>query len=323
MSKISVVIPTFNREEMVKDTINSVLHQTYSDFNIIVVDDGSTDNTRDAVGSFRDSRIKYIYQENKGVSASRNTGIKAATSEYVAFLDSDDVYLESSLENVINILKKYPSVDWVWGDKYVIGKDGKRKRQSRSNLTSKVLEPIDQVRDLLTSVLTLSTVTARRTCLEEIGGFREDLWFCEDYHFFIRMAKKYRSFYIKEPIIYYRQHTGQTSNVTNKQGKERAFPLILDEVFKDPVIAPLVVDLKGKTYCRFYGKWMVRGLYGVNMKLVRYYLREAVKSYPKIILSTEILYMACKYFASFLPTGLALAFKRYRRRFLYLISWAK
>jgi glycosyltransferase involved in cell wall biosynthesis len=323
MSKVTVVIPTYNRAEMVKDAIKSVLNQTYTDFDIVVVDDGSTDNTKESANSFKDPRIKYIFQENMGVSASRNTGIRAAASEYVSFLDSDDIYLESSLEKIIRTLTKYPSVGWVYGDSYAYGKSRKPRIRSSSCETSRVIEPIEQVRALLSDIITLSTVTAKRTCLEEIGGFNEDLWFCEDYYFLIRMAKKYHSFYIKEPLIYYRLHSGQTSNVSNKPGKERAFPLILDEVFKDPGIAPLCEDLKRETLCHFYGIWMVRSWYGVNMKMVRYYLKEAIKSYPKVILSKEIFYMISKYFASMLPVKLAIFIKRFRRRFLYFISWTK
>lgn len=320
MSKVTVVIPTFNRAEMVKDAIKSVLCQKYTDFNIIIVDDGSTDNTKESVSSFRDPRIRYIYQENKGVSASRNTGIRAATSEYVSFLDSDDIYLESSLEKIINTLTQYPSVGWVYGNRYVIGKDGKCRLESSSRVTSHVVEPIEQVRGLLAGIITLSTVTAKRTCLEEIGGFNEDLWYAEDYHFLIRMAKRYRSFCIQEPLIYYRLHSGQIHNIDYRSGKERAFPLILDEVFKDPGFAPFCEDIKRRTYCHFYRTWMVRSWYGVNMKLVRYYLREAIKFYPKVLLSKEILSMACKYIASLLPIKVGLVIRGFNRRFLYIIA---
>lgn len=97
---VSVVIPTYNRAHLVGRAIQSVLNQTYQDFEIIVVDDGSTDNTEEVVKSFNDPRIRYIrHDQNRGGSAARNTGIKMARGEYIAFQDSDDEWLPEKLES--------------------------------------------------------------------------------------------------------------------------------------------------------------------------------------------------------------------------------
>ena len=97
--KVSVIIPTYNRAHLVGRAIRSVLNQTYQDFEIIVVDDGSTDNTEEVVKSFNDPRIRYIrHEENKGAAAARNTGIKAAKGKFIAFQDSDDEWLPKKLE---------------------------------------------------------------------------------------------------------------------------------------------------------------------------------------------------------------------------------
>ncbi len=98
MGKISVVIPTYNREYLLGKSVLSVLNQTYGDFELIIVDDGSTDQTRAKVSGYQDSRIKYLYKENGGVSSARNLGINHASGEYIGFLDSDDSWPENFLE---------------------------------------------------------------------------------------------------------------------------------------------------------------------------------------------------------------------------------
>lgn len=108
---ISVVIPTYNRSEMLKDALKSVLNQTFQDFEIIVCDDGSEDNTKEIVEAFKDNRIKYLWQENSGLSpAVRNMGIQASKGKYVALLDSDDIWLPNKLEKQLNAFNKNPDL---------------------------------------------------------------------------------------------------------------------------------------------------------------------------------------------------------------------
>ena len=109
MPKVSVIIPTCNRAEYITQAIDSVLAQTYTDYEIIVVDDGSTDNTKEVMEPYMD-RIRYIYQENAGVSAARNTGIKAAKGDWVAFLDSDDEWLPGKLAVQIRAVERHPQL---------------------------------------------------------------------------------------------------------------------------------------------------------------------------------------------------------------------
>jgi glycosyltransferase involved in cell wall biosynthesis len=104
----SVIIPTYNRATLLERAIVSVLNQTYSNWELIIVDDGSTDNTFELVSSYDDLRIKYIYQENSERSAARNKGIVNASGEYICFLDSDDYYLPTRLENLHNFIKQMP-----------------------------------------------------------------------------------------------------------------------------------------------------------------------------------------------------------------------
>lgn len=99
---VSVIIPTYNRSDLIKETINSVLNQTHKNFELIMVDDGSTVNTKTVIESFKDNRIKYILQKHHGLLAvARNNGLKVAIGEYIAFLDSDDIWLTNKLEKQI------------------------------------------------------------------------------------------------------------------------------------------------------------------------------------------------------------------------------
>ncbi len=104
--KISIVMPTFNRASTISRAINSIINQDYSNFELLIVDDGSTDNTKEIVDSFDDKRIKYIFQKNSGACKARNTGINKSSGEYIAFLDSDDEWDELKLMKQICFLKE-------------------------------------------------------------------------------------------------------------------------------------------------------------------------------------------------------------------------
>lgn len=114
---LSIVIPLYNKEKQIGDTLRSVLAQTYQDFEIVIVDDGSTDNSIAEVKKLSDPRIRVISQENAGVSAARNTGISAAKGEYIALIDGDDVWKPEFLSTIISLIKKYPNCD-VFASKY-------------------------------------------------------------------------------------------------------------------------------------------------------------------------------------------------------------
>lgn len=115
---ISVVIPLYNKEKSIAQTLECVLNQTYKDFEIVVVDDGSKDNGAAIVEQFADSRIHLVRQTNRGVSAARNRGIEEAQGEYVAFLDADDVWQADHLENLVNLIRQYPQCR-AWASKYI------------------------------------------------------------------------------------------------------------------------------------------------------------------------------------------------------------
>ncbi|MDY6863102.1 MAG: glycosyltransferase [Thermodesulfobacteriota bacterium] len=193
---ISVIIPTFNRHRFLKDAIDSVLNQTYKDFELLVVDDGSTDGTEKIVKSF-DFPIKYVYQEHKGVSAARNQGITFASGEYIAFLDSDDLWVKEKLEKQINTLKKqkkylvcYTDEIWIYNGKRIYPK-AKHKKYS-----GWIFE-----KTLPLCIISPSSVIAHKDLFSNIGGFDEGFPACEDYDMWLRISIKYPILFLEEPLI--------------------------------------------------------------------------------------------------------------------------
>ena len=130
MPKVSVVIPTYNRQRLVQDTIDSVLRQTFGDLELIVIDDGSTDDTRRVLQDRYGTRIRYVYQENQGESAARNHGIALAGGEYVAFVDSDDLWHPQKLERQVEVFEADPGIGLGSTQAYWINYQGLRLRKT-------------------------------------------------------------------------------------------------------------------------------------------------------------------------------------------------
>src|SRR3989339_706645 len=171
MPKVSVVIPAYNREELLPETIESVLAQTFQDFEIIVVDDGSTDNTREVISAFP---VRYYYQENQGVSAALNKGAELSRGEYLAFLGSDDIWLRDTLEKQVTVLDNNPGLGLVFGQLNMMDEDGKIFKVEKSTIMSSsgMVDRREQIRELLfyTHIIP-SAALMRRGCFNDVGRF--------------------------------------------------------------------------------------------------------------------------------------------------------
>lgn len=207
-AKVSVIIPTFNSAIYLRDAINSVLDQTYSALEAIVIDDGSTDETASVIKSFPD-RVIYIRQERSGPSNARNRGIAAATGEYVAFLDADDIWLPSKLEKQLKSLQQYPEAGLVYSRivnfRDRTGKElGVYPREMHSGILFDLL--------LTTPLLLLSSVVVRNQVLKELGGFDEGLTTAEDTHLYLRIARNFRIIGVPDILVRRRIHDRNLSN---------------------------------------------------------------------------------------------------------------
>lgn len=190
---VTVVLPVYNREKLVGDTLESILSQRFGEFEVVVVDDGSTDGTAEAVKAFtqRDGRVRYVFQDNAGPGAARNTGITEARGEWIAFLDSDDLWEPDKLSNFRRLVDETPSLDFVhtnWQALYLDGTRSKpRDTENFELLSSKTYL-------LSTFSLKTSTIAIRKDLLDRIGGyFYTDSPLYEDFHLFWRAVMKARA----------------------------------------------------------------------------------------------------------------------------------
>lgn len=188
---ISVVIPLYNKKECVAHTLECVLNQTYQEFEVVVVDDGSTDGSAEAVEGFEDERIRLIRQENGGVSAARNRGIKEARSEYVAFLDADDEWKPEHLQTLVELMEKYPQCG-----SYSTNYEFKQGDKVKQTILNKI--PFEGEDGVLTNYFEVAscshppvcsiTICVKKSLLNDIGGFPVGIKSGEDLLTWTRIA---------------------------------------------------------------------------------------------------------------------------------------
>ena len=206
--KVSIVIPTYNCSEYLSEAIDSVLKQTYRNLEIIVIDDGSIDNTRDILNQYQQDypdRIRSIYQENLGVAVARNNGIKNAQGEVIALLDADDIWVPEMLECMVKSIKLDSSIGLVHANMTRMSEDGVpfdtpvRKTQY---LTGFIFEHIF----LRKAHIFGNAVLFRRECCEQVGLYDENLskLGCEDRDLWLRIAKQYKVQHVDKTLAYYR-----------------------------------------------------------------------------------------------------------------------
>ena len=196
MSKVSIIIPTYNRADLLREALDSVLAQTYQEFELLVVDDGSTDNTRELVAGYGE-RTAYVFQENRGVSSARNLGIQSSTGEFIAFLDSDDLWLPEKLEQQVTIMEQHPDLQLCHTEEIWIRRgvrvNPKKKHKKHGGYIFHYCLPL--------CVISPSSVLIRRTLFEKVGYFDENLPACEDYDLWLRITKDYPVYFIENPLL--------------------------------------------------------------------------------------------------------------------------
>lgn len=201
---VSVIIPTYNRATFTCDAIESILMQTFTEYEIIVVDDGSTDHTLEMLKNYKD-KIRYILQKNFGPSVARNAGIRAAKGNYIAFLDSDDLWMPEKLEKQFRVLQNNPDISFCY-TQALISKQGEYIEKIGYGCEQKF-------EDLLISwsKIFTSSVVIKDICFKKVGLFNEQLSHSEDFEMWLRILNYYKGVFVDQPLIIKRQHHSNIS----------------------------------------------------------------------------------------------------------------
>jgi glycosyltransferase involved in cell wall biosynthesis len=210
---VSIIIPTYNRAALLANAIQSVRLQTYSDFELIIVDDASTDNTREVAKDFHDSRIQYLpLVHNRGVSTARNAGLKECRGKYIAFLDSDDEWVPEKLAKQIQVFETSDEkVGAIYSSINIIDGQAIQQKDNQVTIAGDIYE------NLLYQnfVGTPSSVIVKRESLTAETLFDPLLRCAEDWDFWLQIAKNWHFARITEPLIIYRNHNDQERGSTN------------------------------------------------------------------------------------------------------------
>ena len=237
--KISVIVITYNRSNLLRETIDSILDQTFKDFELIIIDNYSVDNTEKVVKSYNDKRIKYFKNKNNGVIAvNRNFAIKKSKGEFIAICDDDDLWMPEKLEKQLKEFEKDKQIGVVCTNGFFFGD---RKKRKISKLKDRYLS-FNKL--LKKNIIICCSVLIKRDVISNIGIFDESQKFFtgEDYELWLRISKKYKIRYIDKPLIKYRIHG---NNLSKKHLFGEKVLKVDDEIYKG-LLSKKIID--NKTY---------------------------------------------------------------------------
>lgn len=309
---ISVVIPTFNRAEFIKDAIQSVLNQTIKDFEIFVVDDGSSDHTEDVIKTFEDPRVYYHRFKHMGFPAyPRNRGIELSKGKYIAFLDSDDTWLPAHLEHCQKAFCDNIGAGGVFTDFYKLYNNTLiSQRATKTKYNSSTL--IDMV-SKFSSIGAASNVMVRRDVFNTVGYFDEnkDMAGSEDWHMWVRIAWKYAFAVVPAATVILRVHG---DNLTlNAENIERSTKTALDSIFCHDGISPIVKPFYRSAYAEVNTLAAINYYGSGDMKTARNRLKDALRFRPRHIFNGRFIWTFLRTLAGKRISYNARRFKRYIR----------
>lgn len=225
---VSIIIPSFNSQEWVCDAIDSSLQQTYAHCEVIVVDDGSTDNTRELLQQKYGNRIKYIYQENRGLAGARNTGVRNASGDYLQFLDADDEITPDKIEKQVKILEQHKEYTVAFSDfEYFEGGASNITKLSPETFRKKYQTGNLWKPFLTGNFIVVHAALARKADVVAVGCFDESIWACEDYDLWMRLAGRGCNFvYTNGIMARYRLTPGSMSSARIMQIRGTIYVLL-------------------------------------------------------------------------------------------------
>ncbi|PSB64029.1 glycosyl transferase [Chroococcidiopsis cubana SAG 39.79] len=284
MPKVSVIIPAYNAMKYLPATLGSLLSQTFDDFEAIVVNDGSFDETEKWVSQIEDPRVKLICQQNKGLAGARNTGISQATGEYIAFLDADDLWEPSKLEKQVAVLEENPEVGLVYTWVALVDEQGKPTgRIFKNNTEGNVWNQLTQHNIVECGSVPL----VRRSCFDTSGIFDSNLPSAttEDWDMWLRIASRYPFKVLKEPLVYYRQIS--TSGSRNWKAMEESFHVVIEKAFYSAPSELLYLKKRSYGVANLCLAWKCLQSLNKDYKQATHFLQEGLACYPQIRFSKE------------------------------------
>jgi len=205
MPTVNVIIHTFNNEKFIAETVESVLRQTYNGYEIIVVDDGSEDGTRDALLPYM-QEIRYHYKENGGIASAKNAGISLSNAEFIAFLDHDDLWVPDKLKIQMEHFNSNPQVGLVYAKYTSFRNDKELRTKPEKGYSGWIFKKL-----LSKSFVQTSTVMVKRECLNAVGQFDESFKLADEYDMFLRVAKRFQCGFVDKELTRYRVHDKNAS----------------------------------------------------------------------------------------------------------------
>lgn len=283
MPIVSIIIPAYNQGEYLKQAIESSLAQTFCDFEVIVVDDGSTDSTPEVVKGFTDSRIHYLRQENKGLSGARNTGIRNSRGQYLTFLDSDDLFLPDKLALLIAAFQQHPEMGMIAGQALLIDEHGKL-----IDTTFNSTMQGDSAELILGNPFHVGSIMVLKSWQEKIGFFDENLRSYEDWDMWLRLVKAgCKIMTIDQPVSLYRFHTAQMTR--NGSQMTRASFAVLDKTYSQADLPARWQQLHDQAYANAHIRAAAHGYLAHDFDLAKTHLETAVTLYPPLKIDVDML----------------------------------
>jgi len=274
--KVSICVPTYNRKDFLKETLDSIFAQTYTDYEVVIVDDGSTDGTDDMLKNLG-LPIRYYRQENQGDAAARNKLIELAQSEYITFIDSDDLLIHDAIEKMMNVMEAEGGKVIVYGPYQRIDQDGNiygryKRKQYSGYITKYLFQNI--------FVYSCGSMFPKKV-LETAGGFDSSLPVCSDYDLWIRLSLKYSFVALEEPTFKRRRHTG---NISALSTENRILELKVLERFYYEKGGKKVVPkrIAMRRFSREEYRVAIAALGEGKLQIAREYLKKSFRHHPNL-----------------------------------------
>jgi glycosyltransferase involved in cell wall biosynthesis len=283
---VSIIIPTYNYGIYLPTAIQSCLNQTYKSIETIIVDDGSTDDTKDAVKEFNDSVI-YFYQKNSGVSAARNKGLELAKGDYLAFLDSDDYLTNNSIEIKLDILRKYPDIGIVFSPTYskTFGQEGLRYNKRFNKFKNPITSDRFYEDLLLRKIPFQPSANLMKSSLAKQFRFPTNLSNGEDVAFFVKIFFLTKGYYLPKPTAVNTRHPKSLRHNIQEIKKDE----FIETVFGDPFYKGALDYLRSTCTAHRYLELSRRFSLSGQRKLAKEYYFKAVSENPKAIFKLKYL----------------------------------